>query len=207
MSVIYLLVINLGFMANNDAVFKIRVDRPESDTQQKIEQVTEEKKQSEVYFFGINLDKPMESIKPSFDKGIERMEADNGRQFKKLLSSVMGKALFVLLPIFAFLLYLMYWRHKERTYIQFIYFSLHFHAALFGALLISHFFESILGSYAMLLWFIWSGVYLFLAMRRVWGGSFKAGLLRSLAVLSIYGIIFVITFSALVTYSAYKLGQ
>ena len=52
------------------------------------------------------------------------------------LSSILPKLMFVLVPVFALLLMAAY-RRQRRNFPQYLYFSLHFHAAVFGFLALS----------------------------------------------------------------------
>lgn len=201
MSILYFLFTSLNVFHNN-GFFRINTD------QSPAEQMEQPKadKENEIYFFGLNVDKHFSTIKPVFDRGIDRMEADNGKEFKKIFSSTMGKVLFLLLPIFALILYFSFIKLKNKTYLPFLYFSLHFHAALFGGLLLTHFLEIILGSSAILIWLVWTLVYLFLSIRRVWKDSYKTAMIRTMFTLFSYGIIFIIMFSVIAVLSAYKIG-
>lgn len=90
-------------------------------------------------------------------------------------------AMFVLVPLFALLLQLAY-RNRSHHYPAYIYFSLHYHAFVFLlfslSMLVGLLKISLLD--ALLGWIIFLGVpvYLYLAMRRVFGGSAKRTLLR-----------------------------
>jgi hypothetical protein len=60
------------------------------------------------------------------DIATERVVADT-------FAKVLPKLVFILVPVFAILLKLAH-RGQRRNYPQFLYFSLHFHAAVFGFL-------------------------------------------------------------------------
>lgn len=201
MSLLYFVLTGLNTF-NNSGFIRIRADKTPS--QQTVQHHSDEK--NEIYFFGFNVDKYFLTIKPVFDRGIDRMEADNGKEFKKVLLSTMGKVLFILLPIFALILYSSFIKLKDKTYLPFLYFSLHFHAALFGGLLISSVLEFIIGSYAMLLWICWTIVHLFFSIRRVWKDDTQKALIRTLYTLFSYGLVFILMFSVIAVFSAYKIG-
>lgn len=92
----------------------------------------------------------------------------------KLLNAVFAdwipKIMFLMLPLFAAFLKLLYIRRK-KFYIEHLVFSLHYHAFLFllftFMLLLYHFLPASHDYLAYLLWY--APIYLFLAMRKVYG--------------------------------------
>ena len=95
------------------------------------------------------------------------------------------KLVFILVPVFALLLKLAYWRHR-RHYPQFLYFALHFHAAGFGFLAITVPLQALRSE----LWLQGARAcvmaaafgYLFAGLKRVFGGNPKRTLLKAFAV-------------------------
>lgn len=101
------------------------------------------------------------------------------------LSSVLPKLVFILVPVFALLLKLAY-RRQRRHYPQFLYFSLHFHAAVFGFLALTVPLQALPSE----VWLnaaqacVLAGAfgYLVAAFKRVFGGSARQIHFRALAV-------------------------
>jgi hypothetical protein len=84
------------------------------------------------------------------------------------------KAMFFLLPVFALLLKLLYVR-SGRLYVEHFIFALHYHAFFFAmATLELGIPEGLIESLAV----IWMFIYLFLAMRRVYGQSKRKTFLK-----------------------------
>ncbi len=119
--------------------------------------------------------------------------------------SYLPKVFFVLLPLFALILHLLYLR-RPPTYIHHFVFALHYHANLFlltlAYLLISEIFASfdqiivnqILSS-AFALWFLG---YLFIAIKQVYHQSFGRTFLKWLLLLIVYGgVLFVVVSASL----------
>lgn len=79
------------------------------------------------------------------------------------------KAIFLLLPVFALLLKLLYAR-RDRRYVEHFVFALHVHAFAFVLFTVLLSVRSSLLSSAVWIWFL---VYLFLAMKHVYGQSYS----------------------------------
>lgn len=202
MSVLHFIFISLSFLPKSGGfIVKMDVDNSKENMS------TKKNVPDKVHFFNLDITDYVKTIKPTFDKGIEKMTLDNGRGFKKIFSSAMSKSLFLLLPVFALFLSLTYYSHKEKTYLQFLYFSIHFHAALFGGLIIAHlcniFFNS---DFALLAWLLWAIAYFFKALKTTWNDSSKSAALRSFFMLTGYGFFFILVLASIALYSAYQLG-
>lgn len=124
--------------------------------------------------------------------GIERLEraAANGAQLNRAIYSAFPKAMFLLLPVFAWLTRLA-WRRRLPQYPAHLYLALHLHAAWFGAFAVTTlagaFFPSetadvILGlaGYGYVAW------YGLVALRRVFGDSWTTTVAKAAAVLGAY---------------------
>jgi hypothetical protein len=152
---------------------------------------------------GTFLDPKIEQWKPHFFKGIKKINKDS-TEFKKIYSASLAKSLFLLMPLFALILSVLYIRHKRR-YPQYLYFSLHYHAALFAGLIIT-IPLSYISDASVLWWMLWAWLYLFLSFKRIWNDSTKRAFQRTCILLFVYGSIFGITLGAIAVYSIYKLG-
>lgn len=152
---------------------------------------------------GTFIDQKLKELEPVFKQGLQRIAKDQ-RQFSKIYFSTLAKALFLLMPLFAFILKLTYWRRKQ-SYPQYLYFSFHYHAALFGGLIITTLLEMLLIDTAML-WLVWAFLYLVLSFKRVWLESTKRALQRATLVLALYSICFLIVAGVIGGYAIYQLG-
>jgi hypothetical protein len=126
---------------------------------------------------------------PYDERGVSAPETARERAPERVvtetLSQLLPKLVFVLVPVFALLLKLAH-RRQRRNYPQFLYFSLHFHAAVFGFLALTTPLQAlpseawlkaaqagvVLGAFG----------YLVAGIRRVFGGSTRGTLLRASAV-------------------------
>ncbi|MCB9073879.1 MAG: DUF3667 domain-containing protein [Bdellovibrionaceae bacterium] len=145
----------------------------------------------------------IKKLEPIFKEGLRKIEKNGNGEFKNLYAHSLAKALFLLLPVFAWLLKMTYFRRKQR-YPQYLYFSLHYHAALFAGLILT-----IPLSYLMdtlLFWLIWAVGYLTIALKSVWGDSTKRAIQRTLVTLFIYSLIFAVVSGLIAFYTLYHLG-
>jgi hypothetical protein len=122
--------------------------------------------------------------------------------WEKYFNVYIPRLFFLLLPIFALLLWIFDWG-KRKNYVAHFVFSLHFHAFLFLTgtfyLLISELLEkwqwnqaiAVLAS-IMLIWYL---IYLFWGMKRVFKRTFQQTLLRWL--LLVFSYAFILAFSAI----------
>ena len=103
----------------------------------------------------------------------------------EMLSTLLPKLIFILVPVFAVLLRLVD-RREGRNYPQFLYFSLHFHAAVFGFLALTVPLQALPSEswlkVAQGCVLAWAFGYLNVALKRVFDGSVKQALLRASAV-------------------------
>jgi hypothetical protein len=108
------------------------------------------------------------------------------------LVAIFPYAMFVLVPVFAMLTRLAYW-NRPYNYGEHLVFALHYHAAAF-----------LIGAMAepfreAMLWTIPAGIYLAVAMQRVFAGRAWANILRVLFVYLSYFILVVASMMAIVT--------
>jgi hypothetical protein len=124
--------------------------------------------------------------------GVDRMEraAGHPEQLNKAIQSAYPKAMFVLLPLFAFLTSVA-WRGKARSYPSHVNLALHLHAAWFLAIsvvtIIAAFTESsAIQSLVAFAAFAWALTYSLLALRAVFGDSWPRTAAKVAAVAVIY---------------------
>jgi len=103
---------------------------------------------------------------------------------------------FLGLPFFALFQNLIF-RRRGIGYVPAFVFSLHFHAFAFLSLtgyvllsrLLSEIGMSFVNTWIFVAWVVWISVYLHIALRRLYGRSFAANLLRLIALVGIYGFL------------------
>jgi hypothetical protein len=138
--------------------------------------------------------------------------SDNGASLMHAAIGTMPKAMFIFLPLVAFLHMLMYWRPRHK-YAEHLLFFLHLHAFFFSVmtlvLLLTAAAEAWprldpLNGYGSLVF--WSlAVYTVLAMRRVFGQGWAATVFKGLALFFVYMIVLSITFAGVIFYAALQL--
>lgn len=141
-------------------------------------------------------------------RGFQKALADP-HAFGEALTANLQRAFFLLLPVFALLLKLLYLR-QGSLYLDHLVFALHYHAFAFVVLtaLILTRAAGIPRSVAVpigLAGWLWVLVYLFLALRRVYGGSRLTAGLRFAALLISYGIVFSLALVGLMMLTVYRL--
>jgi hypothetical protein len=120
--------------------------------------------------------------------GIEHAMADP-MKLNGPLNTWLPRLMLVLVPIFALLLAVMHWWPRVFL-IEHLVFSTHVHTVLFVALSLVALASAILGD-AGFLWSVWLvlGIYLWMAMYRVYGRSWWLTSLKYLALLLVYSIV------------------
>jgi hypothetical protein len=143
----------------------------------------------------------------------EAVGKDSGESLLHVALGTMSKAMFIFLPLVAFLHMLMYWRPRYR-YAEQLLFFVHLHAFYFSVaiLLIPIIeaaiawprFEGAAGILETLLgWTL--PVYTIMAMRRVFHRSWLGTLLKGVALFFIYMIVFALTVGVVFVYSVLQL--
>jgi hypothetical protein len=143
----------------------------------------------------------------------EAIVRDNGETWLRVVLGTLPKAMFIFLPLIAFLNMLMYW-HPRYRYAEQLLFFVHLHAFYFSIaillLLISEasgswprlegvgsFLETILG------WTL--PVYTVLGMRRVFPRGWLGTLFKAVVLFLVYSTVFGLTVAAVVVYAAAQL--
>ncbi|HEX3912037.1 MAG TPA: DUF3667 domain-containing protein [Steroidobacteraceae bacterium] len=151
--------------------------------------------------------------KPRVKHTCDAMTRDSGDNLFHIAIGTMPKAMFIFLPLIAFLHMLMYW-HPRHRYAEQLLFFVHLHAFFFSvAILMSaavyaggtwpkisgttDVLDSLLG---------WSlPVYSVLAMRRVFRGGWAATLVKGVALFFVYMIVFGLTVAGVFVYAIWQL--
>lgn len=148
---------------------------------------------------------------PRLQHACGEIARDNGANLLHVGISTMPKAMFIFLPLVAFLHMLLYWRPRHR-YAEDLVFFLHLHAFFFSvmtAVTLVTDADSLpvmakLGSLAPLL--LWSlPLYAVLAMKRVFGRSWKGTVLKACALFAVYMVVLFITMSGVFLYAVLQL--
>jgi len=116
--------------------------------------------------------------------------------------NLLPKAMFLLLPLFALLLKLVYVR-SGRPYVEHLIFSLHFHSFVFILLtiaLVSTWFPAWLAALAL------HYVYLYLGMKRVYGQGWRKTWVKHFLLTNAYNLVFMIFVSLVVVSSVHLAG-
>ena len=136
--------------------------------------------------------------------------ATNNSQFSREIYAVLPRAMFILLPIFAFLTMLV-WRRRLPHYPAHLYIALHLHSAWFGAFavltIVQAFFSSelaisgVFGGVAL----TYVAAYGLLAARRIFGDSWARTIANGFVVTVAYSICLNVVSLALVAYVLTKM--
>jgi hypothetical protein len=141
--------------------------------------------------------------------GLRRAD-EHPEEFDELLSHTFQRLMFVLVPVFAGIVMVAYWRWR-RNYPEFLYFSLHFHAAALGFFTLTVPLQALPNEnwlkMAQLCALVGSFVYLVAALRRVFGGTRLATLLRASALVGAYVVVLLVSVATALLFSLYRLGS
>ena len=138
---------------------------------------------------------------------------DNGANLQHLALATLSKAMFIFLPLVAFLNMLLYWRPKYR-YAEQLLFIVHLHAFFFSAAIVmlaatnaEYFWPKLRGSSdvveTLLGWTV--SVYTVIAVRRVFARSWTGALFKALALACIYLTVFALTVGGVFLYALLQL--
>jgi hypothetical protein len=144
-----------------------------------------------------------------FRHGCAAAVRDSGASLLHVAVGAMPKAMFIFLPLIAFLHMLLYWRPRHR-YAEHLLFFVHVHAFFFSAMTL----VVLLGSAAeawpgagivgsILLWSL--PLYTAFAMKRVFGGGWGRTLLKALALFAVYMVVLAITLAGVFLYAVLQL--
>ena len=125
--------------------------------------------------------------------GIERLAA-NPAALNEPLTNWIPRILFLLLPVYALLLALFYWRQRKKFYlVDHLTFSLSVHTFTFVALLVAAGLAQVLsGGTVFWLFLLAIGVYVLLSIRRFYQQSWVWSVVKTLAISGIYTVFFLL---------------
>jgi hypothetical protein len=150
---------------------------------------------------------------PRIKHACEAIVQDNGANLLHVAVGTMSKAMFIFLPLIAFLNMLIYWRPRYR-YAEQLLFFVHLHAFYFSVAIVmlsfinaadawpkfagaAGFVETILG---------WSlPIYTVMATRRVFRRGWAGTLFKGLVLFFVYMIVFGLTVAGVIVYAALQL--
>ncbi len=137
---------------------------------------------------------------------------DKGRNLLHVAVATMPKAMFIFLPLVAFLHMLMYWWPRSR-YAEHLLFFLHVHAFFFSLMTLVVLSADVANTwpnlekvwrYGILLpWFM--PLYTVLAMKRVFARSWKLTLFKAFALFVVYMVVLLITLAGVFLYAVLQL--
>lgn len=115
-------------------------------------------------------------------------------KFKSTILKFSSTSLFFLMPIFAFILYLLYWRSK-RNYYEFLIFSIHFHILVFIVLSFLFIIQRLIPIPVLINFTLVFGIYIYLwmAMKNHFGQSHGKSFLKSFLAGVTYQFVVLIT--------------
>jgi Protein of unknown function (DUF3667) len=150
---------------------------------------------------------------PRIRHACEEIARDNGQAWLHVAVATLSKAMFIFLPLIAFLNMLMYWRPRYR-YAEHLLFFVHVHAFYFSVAILFFLVIEAAGSWPRLAGVAdvletllgWSlPVYTVLAMRRVFRRSWIGTLFKGGVLFFVYSCLFGLTVAAVVVYAAAQL--
>jgi hypothetical protein len=138
---------------------------------------------------------------------------DHGKNLWPLAIGTAPKAMFIFLPLIAFLHMLLYWRPRHR-YAEHLLFFIHLHAFYFSVAIVmicaiiaapswpklsgvSDTLKTVLGWYA--------AIYTLFAMRRVFRRGWPGTLFKAVVLFFVYNIVFALTLIGVIVYAALQL--
>jgi len=148
-----------------------------------------------------------------FQHACQEAVRDNGKALLPVVVHTAPKAMFIFLPLIAFLHMLLYWRPRHR-YAEHLLFFIHLHAFYFSVAIVmicaiiaapswpklsgvSDTLETVLGWYA--------AIYTLFAMRRVFRRGWLGTLFNAVVLFFVYSILFAFTFVGVIVYAALQL--
>jgi hypothetical protein len=143
----------------------------------------------------------------------EAIVRDNGNNLVHVAIATMSKAMFIFLPLIAFLHMLLYWRPRYR-YAEHLLFFVHLHAFYFSVAIVmicainaAHAWPKLAGTSdileTLLGWCV--AIYTLVAMRRVFGRSWVGTLFKAMLLFFIYSIVFALTLAGVFVYAGLQL--
>jgi Protein of unknown function (DUF3667) len=156
---------------------------------------------------------PVPSLAPRIVHACEAVLADNGASMVNVAVATAPKAMFIFLPVIAFLHMLLYWRPRHR-YVEHLLFFLHLHAMVFsvaivivGLVGIGKTWPASSGPLNFVINpLVWAtAIYSVIAMRRVFGRTWIGTLFKAFVMMMAYSIVFGLAVGGVFLYAALQL--
>ena len=156
---------------------------------------------------------PMPNLSKRIEHACGAILADNGASMLNVAVATAPKAMFIFLPVIAFLHMLLYWRPRHR-YVEHLLFFLHLHAMVFSVAIVLFLLFSLGNAWPALIGplnfvinpLVWATfVYAVIAMRRVFGRSWLGTLFKAFVMMIVYSIVFALTMAGVFLYAALQL--
>lgn len=143
----------------------------------------------------------------SFDKSLfqrlRKLENEGSKEFTHTLIKNISYLMFLIMPVFALILYLFHLK-REQFYFEFLIYSIHIHSFLFLLfsiyVLISQIFSSDL--VLLIVWLI-TVVYFYISLRKVFPQRRLMAAMKTLAIFVLHGILTMVLFVGTVIVSLY----
>jgi hypothetical protein len=143
----------------------------------------------------------------------EAVQRVSAADFLHVAVNTLSKAMFIFLPLIAFLHMLMYW-HPRYRYAEQLLFFVHLHAFYFSIAILMVWISAAAGAWpkldrvaggleTLLGWCL--PIYTVLAMRRVFRRSWSGTIFKGILLFFVYTIVFGLTVAGVVVYSAFQL--
>jgi Protein of unknown function (DUF3667) len=149
---------------------------------------------------------------PRIKHACHEIARDNGTSLFHIAVGTAPKAMFIFLPLVAFLHMLMYWRPRHK-YAEHLLFFLHVHAFFFSVMTLTVLLgdaadawpalNSIASLGGLLLWIL--PVYTVFAMRRVFGRGWARTLVKASALFVVYMVVLSITMTGVFVYAVLQM--
>jgi len=146
------------------------------------------------------------ALQKRLEEAMEKAKA-KPQEFMRAMAGNLPRAFFLLLPVFALLVKLFYWR-QDRLYLDHLIFALHFHT--FGFVILSLNAISVrlrepLSTILLPLLWLWFLAYLAISLRRVYGNSWPLTAVKLCGLMVLYGFAFLLAGVALIPITLYLL--
>jgi hypothetical protein len=149
---------------------------------------------------------------PRIKRACGEIARDNGAGLFHVAVGTAPKAMFIFLPLIAFLHMLMYWRPRHK-YAEHLLFFVHLHAFFFSAMTVVVLSVDAAGAWPALSWvaslmvmLLWTlPVYTVVAMRRVFCRGWPLTIVKALALFAVYLVVLSITVTGVFVYAALQM--
>ncbi|HET6244482.1 MAG: DUF3667 domain-containing protein [Bacteroidetes bacterium] len=156
----------------------------------------------------VGFDTYIDSIRPNDSKyekfivkQLIKIFIDDHSKFTEVVVNFSSKLIFLMLPFFALLLKFIYIRKGKYFYEHFI-FSLHFHTFIFSYLIINLLFVHYVFDFSFSISILLLLVYLFMAMKKVYGESYKKTISSFIMLSLSYLLLFIPLFFLLLLFTS-----